>query len=216
MRIAVIGSGIGGLSCARELLDWGDDPVVFEANDRVGGSCSSRQTAVGVFDDAAQFFPTTTDIASLVPQRQGEFAIVHAWTASDTWPEHDDDEDLIPALTTIGLVGVPSVGALPAAIARPLDVRLSTPIRQVQRRGDDWILASDSGEIAESFAAVVLAIPAPLALPLAQHSALIGAALAQASYRSRWVLLVGTHRKILLPAYREYQGSPVERVAAIA
>ncbi len=42
-RVAVVGGGIGGMACARELRVHGCDPVVFEAGDRPGGRCSPRQ-----------------------------------------------------------------------------------------------------------------------------------------------------------------------------
>lgn len=34
-------------------------------------------------------------------------------------------------------------------------------------------------------------------------------------YRSRWVLLLGSERPLGLPRYLEFQGSPIERVAAM-
>ena len=37
MRVAIIGSGIAGLGCARLLQDQGCQVVVFEANDYAGG-----------------------------------------------------------------------------------------------------------------------------------------------------------------------------------
>ncbi|MGL6113027.1 MAG: FAD-dependent oxidoreductase [Rubrivivax sp.] len=36
-RVAVVGGGIAGLTCARELCLRGCDPVVFEADDRLAG-----------------------------------------------------------------------------------------------------------------------------------------------------------------------------------
>ena len=65
-RVAVVGAGIGGLSCARELALRGYDPVVFEASDRVGGRCSSQATRVGWFDDGAQVINGTTRLAASV------------------------------------------------------------------------------------------------------------------------------------------------------
>lgn len=36
MRVAIIGAGISGLSCAYELEKNGIDPVIFEKNGRIG------------------------------------------------------------------------------------------------------------------------------------------------------------------------------------
>jgi predicted NAD/FAD-dependent oxidoreductase len=107
--------------------------------------------------------------------------------------------------------------ALASAMAQPLDVRLQTPIQQAWRRGASWMLRSAAGEIDEGFQALVLAIPAPLAVPLARESAELAAALEPVRYRSRWVLLLGFERAVSLPlsGYREFQGSPIERIAAM-
>lgn len=224
-RIAVVGAGVGGLTCARELCLRGCDPVVFETSDRLGGRCSSRRTRIGWFDDAAQSISGATRLASYAVQRPGELAAVHPWSVPATpgederkgrdWDKDEDEEDATRTLKLMGAVGVPSMLALADAIARPLDVRLHTPIQQVRRRGANWVLRDAAGEIDEDFQALVLAIPAPLALPLARESPALAAALRAVRYRSRWVLLLGSERPVGLPGYREFQGSPIERVAAM-
>jgi renalase len=224
-RIAVIGGGVAGLTCARELCLRGYDPVVFEASHRLGGRCSSRETRIGWFDDAAQSISGANRLASYAVQRPDELAAVHPWTVPATPAEdepkgrdRDKDEDEAEATRTlkrIGAVGVPSMLALADAIARPLDVRLRTPIEQAQRRGNSWVLRDATGEIDEDFQALVLAIPAPLAVPLAQDSPGLTAALRAVRYRSRWVLLLGSERPLGLPGHLEFQGSPIERVAAM-
>ena len=224
-RIAVIGGGIGGLTCARELQLLGHEPVVFEASDRLGGRCSSRNTPVGWFDDGAQAISGANRLASHAVPRQGELAAVHPWTVPATPAEEErhgenrasdqDEEDATRTLKVVGAVGVPSMLALADAIARPLEVRLRTPIQQARRRGPNWVLVDAAGEIDEEFGALVLAVPAPLALPLAQASPGLTTALRAVRYRSRWVLLLGCERPVDLPRYREFQGSPIERVAAM-
>ena len=224
-RIAVIGAGVAGLTCARELSLRGFDPVVFEADDRLGGRCSSRTTRIGWFDDGAQCISGATRLAGYAVQRPGELAAVHPWTVPATPAEDEpkgknrdkdeDEADVTRTLNLMGAVGVPSMVALANAIARPLDVRLRTPIRHARRRGADWVLHDEAGEIDEDFQALVLAIPAPLALPLAQESPGLTAALRAVRFRSRWVLLLGSERPVGLPGYREYQAGPIERVAAM-
>ena len=76
-RVAVVGGGIAGLTCARELRLCGCDPVVFEADDRLGGRCSSRSTRVGLFDDAAQGIGGATRLAVHLAQAPGELAALH-------------------------------------------------------------------------------------------------------------------------------------------
>jgi renalase len=224
-RVAVVGGGIAGLTCARELCLRGCDPVVFEADARLGGRCSSRSTRVGLFDDGAQCISGATRLAAHAVQAPGELAALHPWTVaatpaeeernSKTWKKDEDEADVERTLKLMGAVGVPSMAALADALARPLHVRLNTPIVQAQRRGIRWALSSSAGEIDGDFQALVLAIPAPLAVPLLRESSELTAALRAVRYRSRWVLLLGSERPVPLPGYREFQGSPIERVAAM-
>lgn len=224
-RVAVVGGGISGLACARELRLRGCDPVIFEADDRLGGRCSSRSTRVGLFDDAAQCIASDPRLAAHAVQAPGELAALHPWTIAATpaeeernnkaWSKEELETEVTRTLKPMGTVGVPSMLALANVIARPLQVRLNTPIVQARRRGSWWTLSSAAGEIEEDFQALVLALPAPLAMPLVRESAALCAALRAVRYRSRWVLLLGSERPVPLPGYREFQGSPIERVAAM-
>jgi renalase len=224
-RVAVVGGGIAGLTCARELRLHGCDPVVFEADARLGGRCSSRSTRVGLFDDGAQCISGATRLAALAAQAPGELAALHPWTVAATpaeeernskaWKSDQDEADVTRTLKLMGAVGVPSMVALADALARPLHIRLNTPIVQARRQGTGWALSSTAGEIEQSFEALVLAIPAPLAMLLVGESPALTAALRAVRYRSRWVLLLGSERPVPLPGYREFLGSPIERVAAM-
>jgi renalase len=213
-RVAVVGAGIAGLSCARELSLRGHDPVVFEASGRAGGRCSSLATPVGLFDDGAQLITGAHKLETQAAARAGELPLLHPWTLPGA-PLDDEGEDAAPrAIEQAGWVGVPSMRALADALARPLDLRLGQPIVHARRSGEEWRLTGAAGDEHAGFQALVLALPAPLALPLAQPSALVTAALQAVRYRPRWVLLLGSERPLGLPAYRAFEGSPIERVAA--
>jgi renalase len=224
-RVAVIGAGIAGLSCARELAVRGYASVVFEASDRLGGRCGSRNTRIGWFDDGAQVINGATRLAAYAAQRPGMLAALHPWTQpvapSDTEQPgknaglDDDETGEDTALALLGTVGVPSMAALAGEIAQPLDVRLNTPITHVHKRGASWVLGHGATDTDEDFQAVVLALPAPLALPLAAESAELRAALGAVRYRNRWVLLLGSERAVGLPSHQAFQGGPIERIAAM-
>ena len=224
-RVAVVGAGIGGLSCARELALRGFEPVVFEASDRVGGRCSSLLTRVGWFDDGAQVINGNTLLSTYAAQEPDRLAASHVWTMpsapvdAPSWrkakPQDEDDPGDERELEWLGTVGVPSMRGLAEAIAKPLSVRLNTPIRQAYRHHSQWVLQGDSGDVDGTFQALVLAIPAPQALPLASGSRAVSKALSGVRYRNRWVLLLGSERAIHLPSYRVYGSGPIERIAAM-
>ncbi len=224
-RVAVIGAGVAGLTCAGQLRLRGWDSVVFEADDRLGGRCSSRRTRSGVFDDGAQCINGDIPLAADAVQRPGVLPALHPWTVVATPAEEElnnqadkkdeEEADVTRSLKLIGAVGVPSMESLADFLARPLEVRLNSRIIQARRVGIRWVLSSADGEIEEDFQALVLAMPAPLAMPLLRESPELTASLLPIRYRSRWVLLLGTERPISLPGHRAFQGSPIERVAAM-
>ncbi len=226
-RVAVIGGGVGGLACARVLGLSGFHPVVFEAEGSAGGRCSSRSSPIGWFDDGAQFVGDARYLRPYAEPRDGELAALHPWMLAATPREEEresgvrdrdkikDEEEVTPTLKLVGMVGVPSMRSLAETIALSAETRLLSSIGQVERRGTRWILHGEQGEIDEEFEALVLAMPAPLALPLTQQSSALSAALRTVRYRSRWVLMLGTDRHIGLPGYGEFEGSPIERVVGM-
>jgi renalase len=215
-RVAVVGAGMAGLACARELALLGCDPVVFEASERLGGRCGARRTRAGWFDDAAQYVDVT-ELPMPSPFAGDDLLFARPWAPAQSHQAEVQDEDAPPVrpALAIGVVGTPSMTALAEALAASLDIRFCTPVRSVQRRAGRWILQHPGGPIDEDFQALVLALPAPLALPLAARSAMLSRALDGVTFRSRWVLLLATEQRLNLPAYREIQGAPIERIAAI-
>ena len=60
-RVAIIGGGISGLACGRELVRGGVDVVIFDTGKRtVGGRCSSRKSAGMLIDHSAQILTSST------------------------------------------------------------------------------------------------------------------------------------------------------------
>lgn len=138
-RVAVIGAGLTGLSCARTLLDNGVDVVVFERSRSPGGRLSHvRATELGV-DLGAQYFTA----------RDARFRrFVSSWLDDGLvarWPGR------IGALDGRGgepveteplerFVGTPNMNAIAIHLARDLPLRTSHRVDRLERRGDTWIL----------------------------------------------------------------------------
>jgi renalase len=55
-KIAIIGAGIAGITCARTLIKAGHFVHVFEKNQAFGGRMSTRGTSIGSFDHGAPYF----------------------------------------------------------------------------------------------------------------------------------------------------------------
>ena len=55
-QIAIIGSGMAGIACARTLDQVGHRVTLFEKSNDVGGRMATRESAFGSFDNGAQYF----------------------------------------------------------------------------------------------------------------------------------------------------------------
>lgn len=134
-RIAVIGAGVAGLTCARHLADAGRPVVVFEKSRGLGGRMATRRREGVQFDHGAP---------SMDPAEAGLGDWLAEARADGTAADWEDQ-----------VVGTPGMTALCRSLARGLDIRFGTEISQIPRDGQGWQI----GE--ETFGGLVLAIPAP-------------------------------------------------------
>ncbi|WP_454597184.1 NAD(P)/FAD-dependent oxidoreductase [Qipengyuania sp. SM2507] len=154
MKVAIIGAGMAGLSCARALAQAGVAADIFDKGRGPGGRMSTRRVEVDGrelrFDHGAQYFTA----------RDERFrSEVTAWRAAGRvapWPSAGAE----------ALVGVPGMNEPVRAMAEGLDVRWATRIDRLERVAGQWVL--HGGEGAHSgYTSVVIAVPAEQAGPLA-------------------------------------------------
>lgn len=194
-RIAVVGAGIAGLTCARTLMQAGHDVHVYERLSQAGGRLRSVSGPYGSFDIGAQFFTVRdTRFQMALDTAPGT---VRAWSVSSVQIRNAQGrktQEAPPARET-HWVGTPDMQALPLAWAGPLweagrlhlgqsVTRLVHHVAGSPRRAGrhQWELTLDTEDhgqqSAGGFDAVVLAVPAPLARQLLQSTPQ-GAQLAQ-------------------------------------
>lgn len=177
MRVAVIGAGVAGLSCARQLHAHAVDVVVFEKSRGFGGRAATRRLGPYTFDTGA---------TSLTPQGKSIFDVV---------TQQLDASELVQVEKPIyyhvnGRVSGKSSGVnggrycytkgmstLGKLLASGLDVRLETLIEKVTPNGGKWDING------EQFDKVVFAAP------LEQTSAIL--------------LASGIERKFVAVSYRK-------------
>lgn len=152
MRIAVIGAGMAGLSCADGLVHTGHEVTVLDKGRGPGGRMSTRRVATPAgeiaLDHGAQYFTARSP---------GFRQQVDAWAAQGvvaSWPLPD------PA----AWIGTPGMNAVIKAMAAGRDVRWRVQVDRIERDGDGWRLHA-GGDVLDGFDAVVLAIPAEQAVP---------------------------------------------------
>lgn len=141
MRIGIVGAGMAGLSCARELGRLGHSCVLFDKGRGPGGRMSTRRivTPLGEasFDHGAQYL-TARDPAFLA--QVGEWADAGHLAP---WPPAGPD----------AWVGTPTMNAPIAVMAKNCDVRWDTRVDAIVHDGG-WRIGD------EEFDAVVVSVPA--------------------------------------------------------
>jgi len=145
--VAVIGSGMAGLSAARVLSAAGLAVTVFDKGRQPGGRLATRRVANWIFNHGCQFFTI----------RDADFEAA-VRPVSTPWPP------VFPKAEE-KFAGVPDMAAVANHLATGLDVRQHARVRVLARREAHWILRFEDREESE-FDALVLAIPAPQAAAL--------------------------------------------------
>lgn len=164
MSIAIIGTGMAGLSAARALNDAGRQLQLFDKSRGSGGRMGSRRDADGSHDLGAQYF-TARD-----PQFSAEVSRWHAdgWIAE--WQPRLFSAETQGVRLSLDrqqrFVGTPRMSALTRALLGDLPVRLACQITALRHNGSHWQLLDAEGGEHGPFTELVLALPAPQARAL--------------------------------------------------
>lgn len=174
-NIAIVGSGLAAITCARTLVQAGHSVTMFEKSRGVGGRMSTRNSPFGTFDHGAQYF--TVRDPRFVQALETTPKVCRPWSANMV--QVLDERGRVAAA---GLparephwVAKPGMNALAKAWAAPLaDCTLfETRVTHIETDALDktlWQLrtvgADDSTHVYAGFDAVLLAVPSPQAVAL--------------------------------------------------
>lgn len=209
MDIAIIGAGLAGLTCARRLQEQGHHVVVYERNSDIGGRMGTRQTELGGFDHGAQYFTASSDQFKKEIAAWRKAGWVAPWegrlvSLSDgamTAVRH-------PLSSPKRMVAVPGMAALAQHLAENIEVRSEQSVRRIERFGDQWLLAVQADTVpidasAGPFDAVILAVPADLAMPLLQPVSGLAEQVGHEHLVPCWALIMGFEQSLGL----DYDGA---------
>ena len=157
--VAVLGAGLSGLTCARELADGGLDVRVFDKARGAGGRMATRRAGDLCFDHGAQYFTVRDDRFEKTVDAWCRQGIVEPWTGRIAVVESGAASEKISRIPRY--VGVPGMNAVCRHLARDLDVSYGTRIEILNREGDEWVLTDENGVELGPFDAVVVSAPAP-------------------------------------------------------
>ena len=170
-RVAIIGAGIAGLSCATALQKAGFAVTLFEKSRGVSGRLSTRVTDAWQCDHGAQYFTARDPLFD---------AEVQCWVAQDVarvWQPRlmvFDGKSLIPKVDdgkNTRYVGYPSNYTPAKWLAKTLNVVPESTVIGIHQQDAQWLVnVMEKGVYPESFDEVILAIPAPQAAQLLKHT----------------------------------------------
>lgn len=186
-KVAVVGAGIAGLSCARALIDAGHEVRVFEKSRGPGGRMATRRTAAGSYDHGAQYFTARSPAfqaqvktwlaAGLAAPYAGRIAQIKAGAV----------RLLAPAEPRF--VAIPAMNATCRALGADINIELECQVTAVTPGEYGWRLSWDEGG-ESGFDAVALAIPAVQAVPLCAAAPDLAAQAGAVKYRPCWTAMI--------------------------
>ena len=224
-RVAVVGAGLAGLACARALAADGARVTVLEKSRGFGGRAATRHTARG--GDGA---PTASALAfdhgaQYATARDARFAAqLEAWRALGVAAEWagrfvalaggiagPPGGSARPVRRWVGVPGMQAFGRALAADAGALGVGLVRGVRvaAVQRGRDGlWTATADDGATHGAFDAVIVAAPAPQAVPLLAERPALAARVAAVRMTPCWSVMMAVAEPLGLPFDGAFVNAP--------
>ena len=184
--IAIIGTGIAGLSAAQALTETGHTVQLFDKSRGSGGRMSSTRSEAGALDLGAQYF-TARD-------RRFVDEVQH-WQAkgwASEWEPHlynHKNGQLTPSPDEqIRWVGSPRMSAITRGLLEHLTVTFTCRITDLIRGEKHWHLQDADGKDHGPFSHVIVATPAPQATALLASAPKLASAAAGVKMDPTWAV----------------------------
>ena len=207
LPIAIVGAGLAGLSCAQALLQAGHTVHVFDKARGPSGRMSTRRAEDNngpwQCDHGAQYFTARDPAFRAEVARWQQAGVAALWDAR--LASFDGNAWTTPVTPLERFVGTPRMTS-PAAwlvqhLGEPALAQWQTTVQRLGRTKDGWsITSAEHGLHSQHYSAVLLAVPAPQAMPLLAPVAPAGAALAaSARMRGSWAVMLRYASPVALP-----------------
>lgn len=211
MKVLVVGAGLAGLTAARALTRDGHAVQVVDKARAPGGRLATRRILDGdadrpehaaiAFDHGAQYFTVRDEAFAAEVEAWHKARLVQVWhgkLASFDSEGRDAVED-----EWTRWVGVPGMSAIGRHLAHGLDLRCGIRVEALEAVEDSgagrWQVRLADGETLDRYDAVVIAVPAPQALPLVSSSPTLTSAVGGVPMHACWSALVAFEDRVLAP-----------------
>ncbi len=207
LPIAIVGAGLAGLSCAQALLQAGHTVHVFDKSRGPSGRMSTRRAeddnGPWQCDHGAQYFTARDPAFRAEVARWQQAGVAALWNAR--LASFDGTAWTTPATPLERFVGTPRMTS-PAAwlvqhLGEPALAQWQTTVQRLDHSEGGWTITSaEHGLHSPRYSAVLLAVPAPQAVPLLAAVAPAGAALAaSARMRGSWAVMLRFASPVVMP-----------------
>lgn len=184
--IAIIGTGIAGLSAAQALHAAGHAVQLFDKSRGSGGRMASKRSDAGALDLGAQYFTARDRRFVEAVQQWNTRGWVAEWAPS---LYHYSDGQLRPSPDEqVRWVGTPRMSAITRAMLGALPVSFSCRITEVFRGEQHWNLHDAEGQSHGPFSHVLIATPAPQATALLAAAPKLAGAAAGVAMEPTWAV----------------------------
>lgn len=190
-RVAVIGAGLTGLSCARVLRRAGYYVDVFEQDKVVGGRMGTARMGIVPFDHGAQYVSARMARFRAYLDEVVASGYAARWTPRATTGE-DGEGQMAP-----WHVGTPGMSSIVRPLAENIRMVFGRRVHTLQRADKSWSLWFDDQTSAGPFAAVAVAVPAPEAQFLLGRLPELSDPLTRVRMQPCWALMVRLDQRVL-------------------
>lgn len=197
--IAIIGAGIAGLSCARRLHAAGINVTVIDKSRGPAGRMSTRRGDDWQCDHGAQYFTARHPLFKAEVARWHQVGVAAEWNPRLTII--GDQHSHTPDDTLTRHVGVPRMTAPARWLADDRNLLTLATVHRLAKEDETWTVTThEHGPLTQRFTGVVMAVPAPQAVPLLQDCAPALCDVArQANMRASWAMMLQYDAPLSLP-----------------
>ncbi|MBB3103352.1 NAD(P)/FAD-dependent oxidoreductase [Azomonas macrocytogenes] len=202
--VAIIGTGMAGLTAARALDKAGIAVQLFDKSRGSGGRMASKRSEIGTLDMGTQYF-TARDRNFRTAIREWQ---EQGWVAEWKPNLYQAREGVLSASPDEQerWVGIPHTSAITRGLLGDLPVTFSCRITEVFHGPTHWTLQDASGQGHGPFSHVIIATPAPQASALLAAVPVLASTATSATMDPVWSVALGFEK----PLPTEVQGCFVQ------
>jgi renalase len=164
-RLAIVGAGLAGLTCAKQLQDAGYRPIVFDKARGIGGRATTRRLEKTFIDRGLPYLQNQGELTQVAIARLQQAHLLQPW--GEQFYTLSPNRELIATPEAKGYSPPEGINAIAKFLADTLDIRRHHRVTRLSPTAEGtWQLHFNETTDSVQVQTVVLAIPAPQALSL--------------------------------------------------